>query len=164
MIHAHTYEPPPPALQPAEMAPATMLPPSLWDPYVAFPYLPASALSALADAVQTQEEVPIPPRAMLLPLVKALREEKSTHAAVVLRAIARHHPHLIARAGALPALLRATTDADAPKLRGWALSAIALMARSTDAHTSSLLLEALPTLVEAAARAVRVVRTRSPSS
>ena len=112
----------------------------MWSAFLRAPS--PSALEALADAVQVAEAVPIPPRAAFAPLLKALAA-KSTHAAVVLRGVARHHPSAAARAGALPALLAAIEDG-APKLRGWTLSAVALMARSRDAHTRALLLEALP--------------------
>jgi hypothetical protein len=117
----------------------------MWSAFLRAPS--PSALEVLADAVQVADALPIPPRAAFAPLLKAVAA-KSTHAAVVLRAIARHHPSAAARAGALPALLGAIEDG-APKLRGWTLSAVALMARSRDAHTQALLLEALPTLVAA---------------
>jgi len=130
----------------------------MWSAYLRAPS--ASALEALADAVQAADyeatshggpkpkaAVPIPPRAAFAPLLKALTA-KSTHAAVVLRGVARHHPSAAARAGALPALL-AAIEGGSPKLRGWTLSAVALMARTRDTHTQALLLEALPALVAA---------------
>jgi len=130
----------------------------MWSAYLRAPS--PSALEALADAVQAADyeatnhggtkpkaAVPIPPRAAFVPLLKALTA-KSTHAAVVLRGVARHHPSAAARAGALPALL-AAIEGGSPKLRGWTLSAVALMARTRDTHTQALLLEALPALVAA---------------
>ena len=117
----------------------------MWSAFLRAPT--PSALEALADAVQVADTVPIPPRAAFAPLLKALTA-KSAHAAVVLRGVARHHPSAAARAGALPALL-AAIEGGSPKLRGWTLSAVALMARTRDTHTQALLLEALPALVAA---------------
>ena len=68
----------------------------MWSAYLRAPS--PSALEALADAVQVADAVPIPPRAAFPPLLKALTA-KSTHAAVVLRGVARQHPSAAARAG-----------------------------------------------------------------
>ena len=69
----------------------------MWSAFLRAPS--PSALEVLADAVQVADALPIPPRAAFAPLLKAVAA-KSTHAAVVLRAIARHHPSAAARAGA----------------------------------------------------------------
>ena len=121
---------------------------SCWSTFLSTP-CSAATIEALAIALQQVHTVPSPPRASFKPLVDALQTSSSTHAAVVLRCVARHHPSCIVRAGALPALIAAAKPNSPPKLRGWTLSAMALMARSGDAHTQAALMDAMPTLVEA---------------
>ena len=84
------------------------------------------------------------------PLVTALRAG-SCHAAVCIRDMCQDTkavPSLL-RAGAIGALIAATGSANPAKLRGWSLSALAIIARSDDPATQRALPEALPSLLSA---------------